>query len=1029
MNLTTEQQRAVSSIHGNLIVNAGAGTGKTEVLTRRYLEIIRESVMNGNLPIESVAAITFTVKAANEMKERIRKMVSEEELDEKLLQDLENSTVTTIHGFFSKILKDYSYYVKIDPLFEIMEEGDSQELLTTITEEVLVELQEESEIKKSPLLLQLMEELSIYYFSDLLTEIQDFYKEFRIYSDSLEEIKKRTIENLRSYHYEFNPIDFRYSLEELKGTLKKNTKIYKFLVLEENAKILEGLSPVEEDFLLELNELLKGSSVKERELIDEISLIIDHVFLSKEKEKIPLYEILFDKILQEIQERYKSEKEKVGMLDFSDLEHLVYEITEIPFIRNELREKYRYFMIDEYQDINDIQKEIFYRLTSKKEKLDCQNLFVVGDPKQSIYGFRGANIFVFDETREDILSTGGEEIVFKDNFRSDKNVIDPVNKIYNSRMAGRFHPLDAHRDKKDISFFSVASGKEFKRMDEGNIMASLIQENAAKGLKSYGDYSFLLSARSLQKEILPGLKEKEIPYYIMRAPGFYETDEIFDMINYLLFLYNEDDLLSLTGILNSLFYNRSLAEIEELIDYLKGEEKTVKEEILASYEDLISRRENYLELLRKKGIYSLLTEMIKEYEIFEKLNRDFSDYQRQGNLYKLLRLGREADDRNLDLEEFLRELLNKKGEDEQMQIEDETSPVVKIMTIHESKGLGFSEVFVPALNRKLLDNRSKIKLHKVYGIAMNLKNANIRYQKIGEEEKEKTLVESDNLYYVAMTRAKENLYLGLSGNNGGYKKYISETVEDMVSQNEIKTIDEVSETEFERTKAEKDEIKDHPMIFNPLLREKSYPSLNITMVMDYLEKGIGYLFERTREEEEGYELEMPAFLKGQIIHAFAEKYENKKNADSLLASILEEFHVESKHRYLFQAYADNLADFLESDLKYDRIHREYPFSIRMDDYTFNGVIDRIEMTEDCVRIIDFKLSGQKKESLVKRYWLQMVFYGYVCEKLFHKKISLEIYNLEKNEKIRIPYDEKRKEEMKNKIGHFLKEIESHIEVK
>lgn len=1029
MNLTTEQQRAVSSIRGNLIVNAGAGTGKTEVLTRRYLEIIKQSVIGGNLPIESVAAITFTVKAANEMKERIRKMAADENLDEKILQDLENSTVTTIHGFFSKILKDYSYYVKIDPLFEIMEEGDAEEILTAITQQVLMELQEESESVKSPLLLQLMEELSIYHFSDLLTEIQNFYKEFRIYSDSLEDLKKRTIDHLNSFDYELNPIDFRYSLEELKGSLKKNTKIYKFLALEENEKVLEGLSTVEDPFLLELNELLKKSTVKERELIDEISAVIDNVFLSKEKEKIPLYEILFDKILIEIQKRYKSEKERIGMLDFSDLEHLVYEITEIPSIRKELQEKYRYFMIDEYQDINDIQKEIFYRLTSEKEKLDCQNLFVVGDPKQSIYGFRGANIFVFDETREDILASEGEEIVFKDNFRSDRNVMEPVNKIYNIRMAGRFHPLEAHRDKKDISFFSIASGKDFGRVDEGNIMASVIEENAAKGIKSYGDYSFLLSARSLQKEILPGLKEKEIPYYIMRAPGFYETDEIFDMINYLLFLYNEEDQLSLTGVLNSIFYNRHLWEIDELIRYLRGEESDSGEAILSAYDDLISRRENYLEISRKKGIYSLLTEIIKDYEIFEKLNRDFSDYQRQGNLYKLLRLGREADERNLDLEGFLRELLNKKGEDEQMQIEDETSPVVKIMTIHESKGLGFSEVFVPALNRRLLDNRSEIKLHKEFGIAMNLKNANIRYERIGEEEKEKSLVESDNLYYVAMTRAKENLYLGLSGNNGGYKKYISETVEEMTAQNEIAEILEVSDAKVPKGERKIEEITDHPLISNPLLQEKSHPSFNITMVMDYLENGNIQMGEKSREEEEGYELEMPAFLKGQIIHTFAEKYENPNDTDSLLDSVLEEFHVETKYRYLFETYADNLAEFLESDLKYDRILREYPFSIRIDDYTFNGVIDRIEITRDCVRIIDFKLSGQKKESLAKRYRLQMVFYGYVCEKLFNKKISLEIYNMEKKEIIPISYDEKRKEAMKNKIGYFLEEIENHIEVK
>lgn len=106
VKLTQEQERAVSAIEGNVIVNAGAGTGKTEVLTRRYLKIIDEKIMNSKAPIESVVAITFTVKAANEMKERIREMVlNKEELDLEMIREIENSNITTIHGFFRKYLE------------------------------------------------------------------------------------------------------------------------------------------------------------------------------------------------------------------------------------------------------------------------------------------------------------------------------------------------------------------------------------------------------------------------------------------------------------------------------------------------------------------------------------------------------------------------------------------------------------------------------------------------------------------------------------------------------------------------------------------------------------------------------------------------------------------------------------------------------------------------------------------------------------------------------------------------------------
>lgn len=1026
VKLTQEQERAVSAIEGNVIVNAGAGTGKTEVLTRRYLKIIDEKIMNSKAPIESVVAITFTVKAANEMKERIREMVlNKEELDLEMIREIENSNITTIHGFFSKILRDYSYPVKIDPLFTVMEERESEELLTKISVEVLKELQTEMETDKSSLLVELVEELSIFHFSSLLEEIMGFYKEFRIYPISLKTLKEKTLENLNSYKNSLDLVDLRYELEELKASLKKNTKIYKFLAKEEQERILQG-EEITDDFLKEIRDLLETSTVKDREHIDEILEELNSYFLSKEKEKIPLYEILFDKILIEIERRYKDEKIKLGVMDFSDLEHLVYKLTENESIRKELQNEYRYFMIDEYQDINDIQKEIFYRLTSRKRKLDCNNLFVVGDPKQSIYGFRGANIFVFEETRKDILESGGEEIVFKDNFRSDKNILDPVNKIFQRQMEERFHPLQAHRDKKVVSLFTLASGKDFSRSDEGEVMASSIKERVSHQDKAYGDYSVLLSARTLLKEILPGLKEREIPYYIMKSPGFYRTDEILDMINILKFIYNKDDEVSLTGVLNGLFYNLPLQEIQELLNMRRGLSYNISEKIMAVWDDLEEKRNGFLETIHSKGLYYLLIDILNKYEIFEKLNRDYSDYQRQGNLYKLLSIAREADERYLTLEGFITELLGEKGEDLQMQVEDEQSPVVKIMTIHESKGLGFDEVFVPALNRKLLENKSKIKLDKNFGIAMKLRDRDIRYKKIGQKEKKRLLIERDNLYYVAMTRAKENLYLGLSGNNSGYKKIIQETIDELTAEKQAYELEIQERTENLEIPAERKIVEEYPLIFTEAPKEFSLQALSITKVIDYLDKGIESFFQKDKADEEEFELEMPSFLKGQIIHSFAERYEKNLDSEVLLDEILKEYNVDKKERHLFSRYKDNFIESLERDGKYDKIQKEYPFMISLKGQSFRGVIDRIEFSGENLKIIDYKLSRQKKESLMKRYKLQMVFYGYVCEKLFSKNISLEIYNLENREKIPVSYNEREKIKMLEQIDEFIKEVEKTV---
>lgn len=165
-----------------------------------------------------------------------------------------------------------------------MEERESEELLTKISVEVLKELQTEMETDKSSLLVELVEELSIFHFSSLLEEIMGFYKEFRIYPISLKTLKEKTLENLNSYKNSLDLVDLRYELEELKASLKKNTKIYKFLAKEEQERILQG-EEITDDFLKEIRDLLETSTVKDREHIDEILEELNSYFLSKEKEK------------------------------------------------------------------------------------------------------------------------------------------------------------------------------------------------------------------------------------------------------------------------------------------------------------------------------------------------------------------------------------------------------------------------------------------------------------------------------------------------------------------------------------------------------------------------------------------------------------------------------------------------------------------------------------------------------------------------------------------------------------------------
>src|SRR5690606_24366216 len=144
-----------------------------------------------------------------------------------------------------------------------------------------------------------------------------------------------------------------------------------------------------------------GTNSKEAERIESLKEAILRVLFIKEKENLWAYQGIF-KLLLEIDSRYREEKDKLGSLDYDDLQLLALQLLEDEGIREKYQKKFRYFMIDEFQDTNELQKKIFYKLCSKKNTLDRNNLFIVGDPKQSIYGFRGADLEVFYDVMEDI---------------------------------------------------------------------------------------------------------------------------------------------------------------------------------------------------------------------------------------------------------------------------------------------------------------------------------------------------------------------------------------------------------------------------------------------------------------------------------------------------------------------------------------------------------------------------------------------------------------------------------------------------
>lgn len=1053
MNLTENQKKAVDIIDKNVCVNAGAGTGKTEVLTRRYVNILKNGNLTEGEEVDNIVAITFTKKATNEMKTRVKELVMEEAEEKfiRIYEDIDNSNISTIHSLCGKIIRENSYYLDIDPKFQVLDEKISKKILDEAIVEVIGE-----DLEKSEFINKLMMATEEYDPDEIVDHIRNFYLESKSKIDDLESLKVSTIERLESID-DKNYID--EIVEELnvvfellqdiieKKNPKRGIKGYNTLLEPKSQQVLKGNLQCDYKFLAYVYDNL-GSCKAVKENYDYIKELIEKAFIRHEKDYIDTYVQFFD-VLLDIDNRIKEKKLALGGLDFNDLEHYTIKLLKNENVLSKLQDKYKYIMVDEYQDTNDFQKEIIYKLCSKDSVLDRNNLFVVGDPKQSIYGFRGANINVFDETREDIKNTGGEIIVFKDNFRSKEDIMDPINEIYSRRMEGRYDKLEAFNKRDDKNNFVIINNDDSKlnREYEAKIVASYLKDNIIYNDKKPGDYTILVRSRSGQDLYEKELSENNIPFYSLNSTGFFSEPEVMDIFNYLELIYDRDNRLALLGVLVSPVYGIDENEIYSLFTNLEDEicikdieeyKNLLTENLYNSIFDLYQKIDELEFLYKYRGISGIINEIINYYNLLEKYNYINDDYQSQANIYKLIRISRKYDLEGKNLLEFINDYKLADEKEGLMQIEDEDSNVVKFMTIHGSKGLGFKRTIVPNINKKFVVVKDLFLYHYKKGFGIKLKYAPAFYADIKKCIEEDSVIEMDNVYYVAMTRAKDELVLGAVGRKSAYKSFIYDEMNYLIKEDKARLIENVIEKDEEKSLTLKTrESLDENLLnldnFDLIYKQKpddslSFNTLSISMVLEYINSEEdfykNYYYKSKKYEEsnidEDKKMEMPGFLRGEIVHRFAEKYELGMDKDKLLTEVLNEFNLNDTYKVYFVNFVENfiyLNDFGEKE-----VHKELEFHFNFKNNTFVGIIDRLEIDEksNTIKIIDYKLSSLNKSMLIKKYKYQLIFYGYVMEHIFKdKKIILEIQNLQKKYKEEIEFNDFEKNNLEDILDRFI----------
>lgn len=600
--LNERQREAAEKIEGALLILAGAGSGKTRTITYRIAHMVKEV---GISPYK-ILAVTFTNKAAKEMKERVEDLVGEE---------AKRVMISTFHSFGLRLLRVYGDRLGYNSNFTIYDTDDQKRVVKNIMKDLVIK---DKSLKES-----------------LVVSIISKLKEDEISPDEYE-----------------------------------NTEKYN-----ENGKIIA-----------------------------------------------------------EIYRRYNSVLKSNNAMDFSDILVNTNRILEIPDVLNKVQDKFQYIMVDEYQDTNNIQYKIVNKIAKK-----YGNICVVGDENQSIYGFRGANIqniLNFEKDYPDATVVKLEE-----NYRSTSVILDAANAVIKNNSSARDKKLWTKKSVGEkITLESCSDGRE-----EASYVAGEIIRGKAKGNK-YRDFTILYRTNAQSRMFEEKLLRENIPYKIFGGTQFYQRAEIKDVVAYLSVINNLEDNLNLTRILNVPKRKIGDKTLEKISDFAKenglslfktlgrveeisGLSANLKITILNFYKMMME----FIELSEGAGVSELFDTIVKEINYNDYLIANYEDYEtRKENIEELKNSIVELEKvvENLTLREYLENISLISATDNL----EEEKDYVKLMTIHNSKGLEFPIVFVVGMEEGLFPgSRAEFDSNEL------------------EEER--------RLCYVAITRAEEKLYM------------------------------------------------------------------------------------------------------------------------------------------------------------------------------------------------------------------------------------------------------------------------------
>ena len=758
MNWTpNDEQRAAIDARGRVFVSAGAGTGKTAVLVERFVEAVCER----GLDVESILVITYTKRAAGELRARIRAELRRRGRAD-LARSLDGAYISTIHGFCNRLLKASPFEAGLDPRFRELDDAQASVLSSEAFDEVLAAFCSPDDEERARL-------LTTYGARGLRRMITGIYETLRSAGRDL------VLELGES-----PPIGER--LEELREAARCLVEDGSATELQRGsaAALLNAVSgKPRADDLLDLSAHRargeRSASFEEARVALEQAALDELAMRDRD---------LLQQLLDGFAEAYAAAKRRESALDFEDLQLAARALLrDNPEIREREALRFKAIMVDEFQDTNRLQCNLIDLLAGEPGERD---VFFVGDEFQSIYGFRHADVSVFRERRED--AGGGLPLV--QNYRSRPEVLEAVNYLFRGDFGEGFQTLTASGEFPDPVFGHPVellvtdkstysgTGTHWRRAEARHV-AGRVRELIESGAATAGEIVLLFAAGTDAEWYEQELRALGIPTYRATGRGYFGQQQVVDLLNYLRLLQNRYDDQALVSVLASPFVGVSndtlflLRRAAGRRPIFTGLERSWPEELSADDERLLrafkQRYERLAASSSRLSLERLCEQILVEHDYDLAVLAHWDGRRRYANLRKLARLARAYEElRGRDIEGFLRFMRDQEAvgaKELEAVAEEEGADAVRLLTIHAAKGLEFKVVIVADAGRDrpppgpdellaLSDGRFGF---RVADPITSRRRGVFGYDEVRKAREAEDRAERLRLYYVAMTRAIDRL--------------------------------------------------------------------------------------------------------------------------------------------------------------------------------------------------------------------------------------------------------------------------------